>query len=363
MANTSEKTLLVGNGINRVFCDSDYSWGDLLKDLSKLGSFDSGNIDLSNPFKPLPLAFEEILRAKQNYYKESVQVLKRRAAEIFEKLPVRKAHKMIVMSAKYRNVLTTNYEYTLEKAYAEIRYPDKNYEDLCKNKISTNEEIHSLMRRYEFTDECLAVWHIHGEINHTKYLNAEKILPSNSILIGYNQYVSYLDTIYRYFFTEKKTKYTEYTSLQEKMTTCLADPSRLNIETWIDFFFFRDIDIIGLTLDFSEMHLWWILNRRFSLIKDSDIFSEETDKKASFTPTNTITYYYPKLSKNCLEEKCSDALNDVKQKAILNMLDVLGVITKAVKCKSYEDFYTQVLGHNALASINKGWKKWSQSLI
>jgi len=276
--------------------------------------------------------------------------LKKGTAEIFQKLPVRKAHKMIVIYDKYRNILTTNYEYTLEKAYAEIRYPDKNFEDVCKSKISTNEKIHSLMRKYEFADERLTVWHIHGEINHTKYLNAEKILPSNSILIGYNQYVSYLDTIYRYFFTEKKNNYTKYTSLQEKMNTYKDDSSRLNIETWIDFFFFRDIDIIGLTLDFSEMHLWWILNRRFSLIKDSDIFSEDTDKKASFKPQNKITYYYPKLSKNCLEEKCSDALNDVKQKAILNMLDVLGVITKAVKCKSYEDFYSQIFSNNAVTS-------------
>ncbi len=347
MTNTTDKALLVGNGINRVFCDSDYSWSDLLQDLSNIRS---GNIDLSNPFKPLPLAFEEILKAKNNDYKNAVRVLKKKTAEIFAKLPVREVHRMIAGNTKYRNIMTTNYEYTLEKAYAEIHYPNSDFRDHCISKLSTNEEIHSLMRKYEFADERLVVWHIHGEINHTKYSNAEKILPSNSILIGYNQYISYLDTIYRYFFTNKKTKYTEYSSLQEKMTKCMADLNRLDIDTWIDFFFFRDIDIIGLTLDFSEMHLWWILNRRFSLIKDSDIFNEESDKKASFNPTNTITYYYPKLSKNCLEEKCSDALNDVKQKAILNMLEVLGVITKAVKCRSYEDYYTHVLGNNVIAS-------------
>lgn len=92
MTNKTEKALLVGNGINRVFCDSDYSWGNLLQDLSKLGS---GSIDLSNPFKPFPLAFEEILTTKGNSYNRAVRVLKTKTAEIFGKIRVRDTHRMI----------------------------------------------------------------------------------------------------------------------------------------------------------------------------------------------------------------------------------------------------------------------------
>ena len=343
MAESNEKTLLVGNGINRVFCDSDYSWGNLLQDLSKLGS---GSIDLSNPFKPFPLAFEEILTTKGNSYNRAVRVLKTKTAEIFGKIRVRDTHRMIARNTKYRNVLTTNYEYTLEQAYVEKLNHINDFRDACKNKLSTNEEIHSLMRKYEFADGQFTVWHIHGEINHLKYSNAEKILPSNSILIGYSQYVAYLDVIYRYFFTDRNTKTTRISSLHKKISDYRKGPDSVNMDTWVDYFFFKDIDIIGLTLDFSEMHLWWILNRRFSLKKDSDIFSKKQDEKASFSPINTITYYYPMLSTKSREDKCSIPLTPDKQQAVVNMLDVLGVITKKVRCKSYEDFYTQVLGSN-----------------
>jgi len=340
MTNTTEKALLVGNGINRVFCDSDYSWGNLLQDLSKLGS---GSIDLSNPFKPFPLAFEEILTTKGNSYNRAVRVLKTKTAEIFGKIPVKETHRMIANNTKYRNVLTTNYEYTLEKAYAEKINHQSDFREACKNTRSTNEEIHSLFRKYEFKDELFSVWHIHGEINDTKYSKAKVIIPSNSVLIGYSQYVSYLDAIYQYLFTDRITKSTRISSLHKKMSAYRTGPDSVNMDTWVDYFFFKDIDIIGLTLDFSEMHIWWILNRRFSLKKDSDIFSKKQDEKASFSPINTITYYYPMLSTKSREDKCSIPLTPDKQQAIVNMLDVLGVITKKVRCKSYEDFYTQVL--------------------
>jgi hypothetical protein len=137
------------------------------------------------------------------------------------------------------------------------------------------------MRKYEFSDGQFTVWHIHGEINH-KILKA-KNLPSNSILIGYSQYVSYLDAIYQYLFTDRITKTTRISSLHKNMSAYRTGPDRVNMDTWVDYFFFKDIDIIGLTLDFSEMHLWWILNRGFSLMKGSDIFSKKQGEKASFS--------------------------------------------------------------------------------
>jgi hypothetical protein len=82
---------------------------------------------------------------------------------------------MIARNTKYRNVLTTNYEYTLEKAYAEKINHQSDFREACKNTRSTNEEIHSLFRKYEFKDELFSVWHIHGEINDTKYSKARVI--------------------------------------------------------------------------------------------------------------------------------------------------------------------------------------------
>ena len=52
------KAFFIGNGINRAISNSVKSWEDLLGNLSKSFSVD---VDLTNEFKPFPLAFEEIL--------------------------------------------------------------------------------------------------------------------------------------------------------------------------------------------------------------------------------------------------------------------------------------------------------------
>lgn len=49
--------------------------------------------------------------------------------------------------------------------------------------------------------------------------------------------------------------------------------------SWIDAFFFSNLHIIGLTIDFSEIDIWWLLSRRARLLKN-------------WMVTNKI-YYYP----------------------------------------------------------------------
>jgi hypothetical protein len=53
-------------------------------------------------------------------------------------------------------------------------------------------------------------------------------------------------------------------------------------ESWIQKFFTHDIHIIGFSLDFSETHLWWLLNLRARLIESINI-----------TIDNEIYFYYP----------------------------------------------------------------------
>lgn len=306
MTNTNEKVLLVGNGINRVFCEGGHSWENILEELNKLGS---GETDLKNPFKPFPFAFEEILSEKHPSYDEATRVLKHKVAEILERITVGKAHEMIADNDKYKTVLTTNYEYTLEIAYAERKHIEAGFRKVC-NKSSTAESKHSLHRRYEFPEGQFSVWHIHGEIDHKKASGRDRVNSSESVLIGYYQYVAYLNKIYNHFLdkhTKTSTKYEE--------------------KAWVDFFFHKDIDIIGLTLDFSEIHLWWILNRRYSLMMDTAAKS----KKQTFKPENTITYYYPTLN------------TDKKQSAIVEMLEAFGVDIRPVACNSFEEYYCKVL--------------------
>jgi hypothetical protein len=334
MVEVCDKVLLIGNGINRVNNDSTDSWPELLEKLSVL----AGAIDLKNPFKPLPLAFEELLALKNNSYVKAIRVLKEKAANIFSEVPSNELHNYIVNSNKYRNILITNYDYALENA------KNRNFRHCLLNSISTNEQVHSLKRHYKIKDPDLSIWHIHGEIDDFKYKNAKIFYPSQSILIGYNQYVSYLNAIYAYFFISKNNNHTQCMSLQTKLRNCNNTPENVQIDTWIDFFFLKDIDIVGLSFDFSEMHLWWILNRRFSLKKNSDIFSRQADKEPYFIPQNTITYHYPQfIKRDSVNENCDGNMQTEKNEAILSMLSSLGVTLSPIKCNSYKQFYDKVL--------------------
>ena len=338
------KALLVGNGINRVFQDQELSWNALLLELAReLG----GKIDLSNPLTPLPLAFEELLRITKDKYLSSIREDKEKIARFYKKaLKSKEPHKWIADNHTYDHIMTTNYEYTIEQAI------QPGFSPIEQNIVSTNEENNSLLRKYDFPskDGILkkTVWHIHGEIEHAKHKNTEVIKPSNSILIGYNQYIAYQKAVFDYFYISKSSRYSSYTRLIDKLNS-FTENELPNVESWIDLFFFKNIDIVGLTLDFSELHLWWILNRRFALQRDGkvrDVFhsaNRHLSKSNKTTITNCIRYYYPRLADRICHYKCPLLIESVKLNSIISMLNVMGVETVPVDCNSYEQFYEKVL--------------------
>jgi len=338
------KALLVGNGINRVFQDQELSWNALLLELARaLG----GKIDLSNPLTPLPLAFESLLKIKDKEYLVSMRDAKEEIARLYRMgLISKEPHQWIASNNAYDHIMTTNYEYTIEQAIK------PGFSPINLELISTNEENNSLLRKYEFPSvdakSRKTVWHIHGEIEHAKHKNPKVIKPSNSILIGYNQYIAYQKAVLDYFYVSKNTRYTRYTRLIDKLGS-YKDNATPTIESWIDLFFFEDIDIVGLTLDFSELHLWWILNRRFALQRDGkvrDVF-RNTDRHLpepeNTTISNTIRYFYPRLANRICHYKCPLLIESVKLNSVLSMLNIMGVETVPIDCDSYEQFYEKVL--------------------
>ena len=63
-------------------------------------------------------------------------------------------------------------------------------------------------------------------------------------------------------------------------------------KTWMDTFFFSDVHIIGLGLDFQEIDLWWLLNKRYRYIKTAHTFPS----KYRDLSINNHIYYYGKVS-------------------------------------------------------------------
>lgn len=50
--------------------------------------------------------------------------------------------------------------------------------------------------------------------------------------------------------------------------------SSFNNSSWIELFFNSNIHIIGFTFDFSEIDLWWVLNKRARMMKSNSLSSK-----------------------------------------------------------------------------------------
>lgn len=163
----------------------------------------------------------------------------------------------IVADLPVEHYLTTNYDNTLLKA-------KKNGSIKSWNK---QEQLYSIRRHYSIEEGSLkqTYWPIHGSED-----------SPGSIMIGFDHYCGALNKI------ENFVKGGYESSEQGRMASIikrLQDGIQVPL-SWIDLFFISDIHIIGQGLDYSEMDLWWILNKRRRI-------KQKEDKLI----TNNISYY------------------------------------------------------------------------
>ena len=115
---TRQKALLIGNGINLLDETQSFSWGDLLKELKAHNSMD---VELDNIFKPFPLVFDEMIYQEKNKdISEINRDIKQQIREKIEKQLLDKngfnEYHTKIMSLGYNDILTTNYDYSLQKS-------------------------------------------------------------------------------------------------------------------------------------------------------------------------------------------------------------------------------------------------------
>lgn len=285
------KALFVGNGINRLN-ENGISWHQLVQRLKYLAH---GNIDTDNVFKPFPFTFEEIVFKKSRTYHENTKTLKKKIKKELEKLPFNPIHRMM-MDCKAKHIITTNYDYCLESSI------DPDFHNRKTNLKSTPEEIHSLYRKYTINNKD--IWHIHGEIEDKKYKKAKVYYPSQSIMMGFEHYAAYLAKIQKYYSGQEK----DIQGLTKRLKTLKNDSNAL--ASWVDLLFTFDTVICGFTFDFSETHLWWLLDMRqqLKLTRNNNI-------------SNTIKFYYI----NDLSTNKEGHLKTDKNNAITQVLYALGV--------------------------------------
>lgn len=329
-----KRALLIGNGINQLDPKQSVSWGDLLDQLKQ--DFDI-QVDLNNPFKPFPLGFEEMLHRKggNDAFISKLRHLKQAIRENIDqqldgKPGFNEYHKKI-MRLGYQDVLTTNYDYALEKSV--IRDFVDRKASLAVNK---QESKFSLKRAYHLPDLATKVWHIHGELCDSRNLqDTSKYYHEESIMIGYEHYASYLEKIQDNYNGQRRSRRPEHRGLLSRIKNGTSG------RYWSDIFFTHDMDIIGQGLDFSENHLWWLLNQRANLKRSAGQHEVQIE--------NRIRFYYPILPKTELSE--NDDLETLiwrrnatdKARGIGEVLEAFMVEARGVECEDYWDFYERVV--------------------
>ncbi|QXN83106.1 SIR2 family protein [Salmonella enterica subsp. diarizonae] len=281
-----EYSLLVGNGINNL--TEGYSWDDVLRSLSKEYA-----ININTLGKPFPLVYEEIYFKilKRDGNKNTESDIKDFISEKIRAIIPNDIHRAMV-GLNCKNIMTTNYDLAFENAIIEHLGPKA-----FNNEGKIKEQRYNVFRHHILDNK--KIWHIHGDIN----------VP-NSITLGYEHYSGHLQSMRNYTTTGshyKKKKDFDQKPLTSRLKTLTAEHS------WIDSFFLRNVYIIGLTLDFVEIDLWWLLTFR------------ESNKylhKLEMNIHNEITYYLPA----CFLDPSQCTQDDIKHMTIkTELLRSIGV--------------------------------------
>lgn len=289
-----EKVLLIGNDINNA--TSSYSWDDLLDGLI---SFAQLNNTPDNTNKPFPLLYEEIYLNSARLHGTDEITLKDFIASNTGKLEPNEIHRRI-MGMDVKDIFTTNYDLTLEKC---LNVSLKN----ISNRGFIRETLYSLFRLHQVDSK--RIWHIHGS----------EVTP-RSITLGYEHYSGYLQQMRNYVATGTRGTYKkkDFRPIKKRI-----EDGPLAYFSWVEFFFTHDIHILGLNLDFVEMHLWWLLTYRARAMVER-----------RFPIRNSMYYYLPEQS-----------VSDSRHK--LELLEVNGVKSFPIKHKRSNklDYYTKVLDY------------------
>lgn len=221
--------LLIGNGLNRCY-ENAISWDKLLQNIAKeyAVSFNANN--------PFPLEFEsianQILAQDSRKSKDVYSELKGKIAQmVCGQMPVNGSlHELFARNISLNNILTTNYDYMLERAFYGESKPEPKAKDSSETK-------YSLFRYAKYAEKSF--YHIHGEANY-----------GESLCLGYEHYAAYL------------AKMREYLKAKPELTQRISDCELPKKRSWVDLFFTHDIYIVGLSLNTNEIDLWWLLTYR-----------------------------------------------------------------------------------------------------
>lgn len=283
------QVLFLGNGFLISYSQSKNARNDLMKKITT-------NKNISDKTNGMPFPLEIILRTENRVY-EKIKENKNDFYGELKKSGINKFQELLKLN--FDDIITTNYSYELEEAALNLeKIKDNQLNKICTHtsKISRVEPKY-LIRTYNevtYKNHKNRIWHIHGE--------AKK---PNSIIFDHYSYGNLLFK-YKSFFEIRRNKY-EYSQ---------NDEYKVISDSWLDSFILGDIYVMGFSFDFSEVDMWWLLER----------------KKRERAKIGTIYFYEPKSEETYYKKE---------------LLKVFGVeiidFNYSIKDNDYREFYNMVI--------------------
>lgn len=295
-----QNTIFFGNGINRL-SSKNISWNHLLDIIKGTRGFNNGQL-------PYTMIYERIILEKPNkngHILHDEFEVKNEIANLMEDIEKNKIYEDL-FKLNVQNYLTTNYDYGFIHSIIESK------EILLPIHEYSSEDVYSIRRlkRIPNTNEDIKhFWQIHGEIR-----------KPATIMLGLDHYCgsigkidSYIKGWYKYV-ENGEPKNEE--SIEEKFKN-----NSFTNSSWVELFFTSNIYIIGFSLDYSEIDLWWIINKRARLKKSENLRNQINNK---------IVFY------------CNNI--DEEKKGLLESLDIEVKIDELSDSKTkYYDYYNKLI--------------------
>ena len=279
--------ILFGNGFN-LLTDGCPSWHDLL-----IGISDKDNAPLLEGIPPT-LQYEQVYLSPSTTFsdlshKNEETKLKEAVKRRLVKLPTYSFYDSL-KSLDVNIFLTTNYDHAFY-----------NNNGAVIQDYDSTEKIYSIRRWKSICNDGknICLYFIHGDIK-----------KSASIMLGLDHYGGALAKVQDYVKGNyQRTKKMNGENYLYKQVPSIRDRLKEDIEispleygfkdsgtgliSWIDAFFFTNLHVIGITLDFSEIDIWWLLSRRARLLK-SKLITNKIYYYPTF-PISEIHFHLPKL--------------------------------------------------------------------